>query len=79
MIDPLTLVDGLEISVKVDPDISRFPQNQRSPARLRIVTDEIETLDIDHMTATIRGIAAAALPIIAGEATPTRIDPERLR
>jgi Zn-dependent M28 family amino/carboxypeptidase len=43
------------------------------------VTDEIETLDIDHVTATIRGIAIAATPIIAGEATPTRVDPERLQ
>jgi len=43
------------------------------------VTDEVETLDLEHMTATIRGIAAAAVPIIAGEATPSRVDPTQMR
>lgn len=38
------------------------------------VSDEVETLDLDHITAVIRAIAAAAMPIISGEATPTRID-----
>jgi len=52
--------------IDVDPDYHR-------------VTDEIETLDIDHMTATIRAIALAARPIVAGTVTPSRIDPERLR
>lgn len=39
------------------------------------VTDEVETLDLAHMTSTIRAIARAAQPIVSGEATPTRIDP----
>jgi hypothetical protein len=52
--------------IDVDPDYHR-------------VTDEIETLDIDHMTATIRAIAAAARPIVAGAATPMRIDTSRLQ
>lgn len=52
--------------IDVDPDYHR-------------VTDEIETLDLDHVTATIRAIAAAARPIVAGEATPTRVDTDRLR
>ncbi len=38
------------------------------------VSDEVETLDLDHMTATIRAIARAAVPIVSGEATPTRVD-----
>jgi hypothetical protein len=38
------------------------------------VSDEFETLDLDHITATIRAIATAAMPIASGEATPTRID-----
>ena len=38
------------------------------------VTDELATLDLDHVTATIRGIAAGAWPIVAGAATPTRIE-----
>lgn len=38
------------------------------------VTDEVETLDLDHMTGTIRAIAAGAGPIVAGEETPTRLD-----
>jgi hypothetical protein len=37
-------------------------------------SDEIETLDVEHMTATIRAIARAAMPIVSGEATPTRVD-----
>lgn len=43
------------------------------------VSDEVETLDLEHMTATIRGIAAAAGPIISGDATPSRVDPSRMR
>jgi hypothetical protein len=43
------------------------------------VTDEIETLDLEHVTATIRGIAEAAKPIVNGEATPARVDPTRLQ
>jgi hypothetical protein len=42
------------------------------------VTDEIETLDVALMTNTIQAIARAAVPIVAGEATPTRIDIEEL-
>ena len=37
------------------------------------VNDEIETLDLDHMTLVIRGLAAGMAPIISGEKTPTRI------
>ncbi|MBE0595115.1 MAG: M20/M25/M40 family metallo-hydrolase [Gemmatimonadales bacterium] len=43
------------------------------------VTDEVETLDLEHMTHTIRAIARAAGPIVSGKATPTRIDPSSLR
>ena len=39
------------------------------------VSDEVSTLDLDHMTATIRAIAMGAETIITGEATPTRVDP----
>lgn len=39
------------------------------------VSDEVGTLDLDHLTATIRAIAMGAERIIAGEATPTRVDP----
>ncbi len=39
------------------------------------VSDEVETLDLDHLTDTIRAIATAAGPIVSGAATPTRIDP----
>lgn len=47
--------------IDVDPDYHR-------------VTDEVGTLDLAHMTSTIRAIARAAEPIVSGEATPTRID-----
>lgn len=40
------------------------------------VSDHVETLDIPHLTATIRAIASGASTIISGEATPTRIDPQ---
>lgn len=43
------------------------------------VSDEVETLDLDHMTNTIRAIAMGAATIISGEATPTRVDPETVR
>jgi hypothetical protein len=52
--------------IDVDPDYHR-------------VSDEVGTLDLDHMTATIRGIANGAAPIISGARTPSRIDPARLR
>jgi Zn-dependent M28 family amino/carboxypeptidase len=41
-------------------------------------TDEVGTLDLEHMTATIRAIATAAETIISAEATPTRVDPATL-
>lgn len=37
------------------------------------VNDEIETLDIDNVTATIKAIATSATSIINGKSTPTRI------
>jgi len=40
-------------------------------------TDEIETLDLDHLTNTIRAIAAGAETIVSGRATPTRVEPLR--
>jgi hypothetical protein len=43
------------------------------------VTDELETLDLEHITETIRGIAVAAWPIVSGTATPARVDPSGLR
>ncbi len=43
------------------------------------VSDEVDTLDLDHMANTIRAIALAATTIISGEATPTRVDPESVR
>jgi len=43
------------------------------------VSDEIETLDLDLMTTTIRAVARAAMPIVSGEATPTRIDASQLQ
>ncbi len=52
--------------IDVDPDYHR-------------VTDEVATLDMTHMTNTIRAIARAAQPIVSGTATPTRIDPTALR
>ena len=39
------------------------------------VSDHVETLDMAHMTNTIRAIALGAESIIAGDATPTRVDP----
>ncbi len=39
------------------------------------VSDEVSTLDLDHMTNTIRAIAMGSETIIAGTATPTRVDP----
>ena len=38
------------------------------------VSDEFETLDLGVMTNTIRAIARAAVGIVSGEATPTRVD-----
>lgn len=39
------------------------------------VSDEVSTLDLAHMTNTIRAIAAAATTIVRGEETPTRVEP----
>lgn len=39
------------------------------------VSDEVETLDLDHLTNTIKAIAAGAGLIISGKATPLRVDP----
>lgn len=39
------------------------------------VTDHVETLDLAHLTNTIRAIAAGAETIVSGAATPTRVDP----
>ena len=38
-------------------------------------SDEVGTLDLEHLTNTIRAIAMGAETIITGEATPTRVDP----
>jgi len=40
------------------------------------VSDEVETLDLDHMTNTIAAIATAAGTIVSGEETPTRVSME---
>lgn len=37
-------------------------------------SDEVGTLDLEHLTNTIRAIAMGAETIITGEATPTRVD-----
>ncbi len=42
-------------------------------------SDEVETLDLDHMTNTIIAIASGAETIISGEATPTRVDVSQVR
>ncbi len=39
------------------------------------VSDHVETLDLDHMTNTIRAIAMGAETMVTGIATPTRVDP----
>jgi hypothetical protein len=39
------------------------------------VSDEVETLDQQHMISTVRAIARAAEPIVSGAQTPTRVDP----
>jgi Zn-dependent M28 family amino/carboxypeptidase len=43
------------------------------------VSDEVRTLDLDHLTGTIRAIATGAATIVSGAATPTRVDTTRLR
>ena len=42
------------------------------------VTDEFETINVSHMTNTIRAIAHAAQKIISGKETPSRLDPNQL-
>ena len=42
------------------------------------VTDEVVTLDIAHMTNTIKAIVKGAEKIITGELTPTRVDPDNI-
>ena len=42
-------------------------------------SDEVSTIDLDHMTNTIRALAAAATRMISGEDTPTRVDPATVR
>jgi Peptidase family M28 len=37
------------------------------------VSDEMETLDIDHLRNTIQAIATGATTIVSGDATPTRV------
>ena len=39
------------------------------------VSDHVETLDMAHLTNTIRAIAMGAERIVVGDATPTRVDP----
>jgi hypothetical protein len=39
------------------------------------VSDHVETLDLDHLTSTIRAIAAGAETMVSGRETPTRVDP----
>ena len=39
------------------------------------VSDHVDTLDLDHMTNTIRAIAMGAETMVTGLATPTRVDP----
>jgi hypothetical protein len=43
------------------------------------VSDEVRTLDLDHLTSTIRAIAAGAATIVSGAATPTRVDTTQVR
>lgn len=40
------------------------------------VSDEVETLDLAHLTNTVRAIARGAETIVSGRATPTRVAPE---
>ena len=42
------------------------------------VSDEFETINISHMTNTIRAIAKAAEGIVSGEDTPTRVDTSQI-
>lgn len=42
------------------------------------VSDEFETINISHLTNTIKAIARAADGIVSGEDTPTRVDPSQI-
>ncbi len=42
------------------------------------MSDEIETLDLAHLARTIVAVAKAVMPLVSGNATPTRIDPASL-
>ncbi len=52
--------------IDVDPDYHK-------------VSDEFETIDIPHMTNTIKAISKAAEGIVSGKDTPTRVDPSEMR
>jgi hypothetical protein len=39
------------------------------------VSDEVKTLNLEHLAKTIKAISAGAATIISGEATPTRVNP----
>jgi Zn-dependent M28 family amino/carboxypeptidase len=39
------------------------------------VSDEVETLDLDHLTNTVKAVGVAAEQMIRGEDTPTRVNP----
>ncbi len=52
--------------IDVDPDYHK-------------VSDEFSTIDIPHMTNTIKAIAKAAEGIVSGKDTPTRVDPSEMR
>lgn len=49
--------------IDVDPDYHR-------------TSDEVETLDFEHLVNTIRAIARGAEPLVSGQATPTRVEVE---
>ncbi|OAN59651.1 hypothetical protein A8B79_11785 [Balneola sp. EhC07] len=51
--------------IDVDPDYHK-------------VSDEFETIDIAHLTNTIRAISQAAVGIVSGQDTPTRVDASQL-
>lgn len=51
--------------IDVDPDYHK-------------VSDEFETIDVAHLTNTIRAISKAAVGIVSGQDTPTRVDASQL-
>ena len=42
------------------------------------VSDEVSTLDLPHLTNTIKAIATGALGMVDGSLTPTRVDPAKM-